>query len=282
MNFAASILLLYLACEGSNEGIYKRRRSTCAKPSKNSNFSEKKIFSNDVATYIGGFMELENTNKMSLIGVQWSGLKIHETLIENYYPEMKLVDKTWEDIFATFIVNTPDCEDEFFKNVKRIAVGHVDYKVRYPGERTPLLIACQFSHVRKRIGGIISDRFVNGEIISTLLERGANPDDVDERGISPMHAVAISGDVAGCKALLDKGANTYVYDKSKCTPFKYAASSGNSVEVLKMLVRCKPCENVGKFYSDALEFIKGWRNRWDEKEILWKALQMVKRKKESQ
>merc|ERR1712098_660604 len=228
-------------------------------------------------------MELENANKMSLIGVQWSGLKIHETFLENYYPEMALASKTWESVFATFVVNTPGREDVYFKIVKKIAASHVDHKARYPRKKTPLIIACQFGLDRNRMRvDKERDPFVNREIISLLLERGANPDDVDEEGTSPLHAVAKSGDENGCKALLDNGANSYVYDKNESTPFDNAAFCGNGVNVLKLLVKCRQCENVETFYSSALELIRGLPNRKKEKEILREALENVKRKKESQ
>ncbi|OOQ83264.1 hypothetical protein PEBR_35215 [Penicillium brasilianum] len=75
------------------------------------------------------------------------------------------------------------------------------------------------------------------ETIKVLLESGADPDEVDERGWGPLHFAADKGHWNIARLLLEKGATPGLINGSCMTPLDYAVSGGN-LEIVRLLLEC--------------------------------------------
>jgi hypothetical protein len=75
------------------------------------------------------------------------------------------------------------------------------------------------------------------EPIKVLLESGANPDQVDERGWGPLHFAADKGHWNIARLLLEKGATPGLINGSGMTPLDYVVSGGY-LELVRLLLEC--------------------------------------------
>jgi ankyrin repeat protein len=66
--------------------------------------------------------------------------------------------------------------------------------------------------------------FGDPALVEYLISRGANPNEVDDNGVSMLATAAIANNVAMAQALLAKGAEVNFVDKLGMTPLLYAAS----------------------------------------------------------
>jgi len=86
--------------------------------------------------------------------------------------------------------------------------------------RTPLHLAAYAGH---------------GEVVSVLIDQGADPNARDSTGGgTPLHWASIGGHVAAARALLEKGAKVNAKDKNNVTPL-FMAAQENKTEVAKLL-----------------------------------------------
>lgn len=72
------------------------------------------------------------------------------------------------------------------------------------------------------------------EVVSHLLEKGADINTTDENGRTPLINASFKGDSETVKTLLDHGADTTVKDKSGSTALTLAKLKGDS-QIVKML-----------------------------------------------
>lgn len=75
------------------------------------------------------------------------------------------------------------------------------------------------------------------ETIKVLLENGADPDEVDERGWGPLHFAADKGHWNIARLLLEKSATPGLINGSCMTPLDYAVSGGY-LEIVRLLLEC--------------------------------------------
>lgn len=75
------------------------------------------------------------------------------------------------------------------------------------------------------------------ETIKVLLESGADPDEVDERGWGPLHFAADKGHWNIARLLLEKGATPGLINGSCMTPLDYAVFGGY-LEIVRLLLEC--------------------------------------------
>src|SRR5262249_29968111 len=84
-------------------------------------------------------------------------------------------------------------------------------------------------------------------VAARLLEKGANPDAADNRGVTPLVAAAGVGNTAVAKRLLARGGNPNAYasgmGQKTATPLMGAAHNGD-VELARLLHASKPDPNV--------------------------------------
>jgi ankyrin repeat protein len=110
--------------------------------------------------------------------------------------------------------------DVTMTNLLLISKAAVDPVTRLGGY-TPLHLASQRGH---------------GLVVTRLLQAGANAAAVTSTGLQPIHFAAQAGDVAGIKALLDKGAGVNTKDVTHGrTPLVFATSAGR-VEAITLLI----------------------------------------------
>ncbi len=83
---------------------------------------------------------------------------------------------------------------------------------------TPLFTACYYKQTR---------------IIQTLLERGANPNAVNDKGYTPLHFATQKEDVS---LLLEHGANPSAKDRTGMTPLHCAVFNGYGKDVVQFLI----------------------------------------------
>lgn len=81
------------------------------------------------------------------------------------------------------------------------------------------------------------------EIISYLLEHGADINAQGQQGVSSLHRAALHGNVKLATYLLARGARVNIKDKTNATPLINAAGKGH-LEMVRLLLAYKPDVNV--------------------------------------
>jgi len=74
-------------------------------------------------------------------------------------------------------------------------------------------------------GGPGADSNAQRELISYLIDAGADPDAVDKSGVAPLHRAVRDRCSGGVSALIDKGANPLLMNKSGSTPLHLAVQN---------------------------------------------------------
>jgi ankyrin repeat protein len=104
---------------------------------------------------------------------------------------------------------------------ERLIAEHPEHvNAKCGSEGTPMNIAARAGHI---------------DILSLLLERGADVSGQGHAGQSPLHRASFGGKLEAGKALLDRGADINARDKDDWTPLHSAAFNGH-VEFARMLL----------------------------------------------
>jgi len=74
-------------------------------------------------------------------------------------------------------------------------------------------------------GGLGADSNSQRELISYLIDAGADPDALDKSGVAPLHRAVRDRCSGGVSALIDKGANPLLMNKSGSTPLHLAVQN---------------------------------------------------------
>ena len=74
-------------------------------------------------------------------------------------------------------------------------------------------------------GGPAGDSDAQRELISFLIDAGADPNALDKSGVAPLHRAVRDRCSAGVSALIDKGANPLLMNKSGSTPLHLAVQN---------------------------------------------------------
>jgi len=75
------------------------------------------------------------------------------------------------------------------------------------------------------------------QLLTTLLQCGANPNQENEFGITPLHIAVSSGDIKVIKALVESGADINLADKQGNTPLHHAVKAYKAnAEVMRLLL----------------------------------------------
>ena len=74
-------------------------------------------------------------------------------------------------------------------------------------------------------GGPSSDANAQRELISLLIDAGADPNALDKSGVAPLHRAVRDRCSAGVSALIDNGANPLLMNKSGSTPLHLAVQN---------------------------------------------------------
>ena len=97
--------------------------------------------------------------------------------------------------------------------LRALITGGVDVNVRHPFG-SPLLEAARFKAVRLADSSHSVQEERHTAAIEFLLENGADPNTVDHRGKTPLHAAALKADKFLVRRLLDAGADPNAKEKS--------------------------------------------------------------------
>ncbi len=132
-----------------------------------------------------------------------------------------------ETAAAIFAVN-PELADDPHALSQAAGNGH---------EAFVLLMLHHQPDLAKRVSGDAKTR----ELSEFLFERGANPNNADWLGITPLHQFARSGNIEKAALFLDHGADFHARDEDICsTPLGWAAKSGKLQMVEFFLERGAP------------------------------------------
>jgi ankyrin repeat protein len=97
----------------------------------------------------------------------------------------------------------------------------------------------------------------NGELVSLLLQHGADPGAVDDNGTTPLHLAARNGSVVLVEALLAYGANPTARNLAGATPYDEAKQQGHKA-ILQQLTaanhRTRPGHAVAEAHGHADPF----------------------------
>lgn len=112
--------------------------------------------------------------------------------------------------------------------------------------------------------------------VERLLASGADVNQQDEQGWTPLNWAAGRGDLACVGALLDAGADVFKVGRDQRTPYKIALAAGHA-EVVRLLSEAEDRAGGGRssrserLYSKAypLESLRGFAG-WSEGRINWK------------
>lgn len=77
------------------------------------------------------------------------------------------------------------------------------------------------------------------DLVTALLEGGADPNTVDEVGTSPLHNAAKMGHWHIARLLLEKNASPRIEDGNRATPLRLAVKAGHQ-EIVRLLLECDP------------------------------------------
>lgn len=77
------------------------------------------------------------------------------------------------------------------------------------------------------------------DLVTALLEGGADPNTVDEVGTSPLHNAAKSGHWHIARLLLEKNASPRIEDGNRATPLRLAVRAGHH-DIVRLLLECDP------------------------------------------
>ncbi|KAJ5927180.1 hypothetical protein N7516_008953 [Penicillium verrucosum] len=77
------------------------------------------------------------------------------------------------------------------------------------------------------------------DLVTALLEGGADPNTVDEIGTSPLHNAAKGGHWHIARLLLEKNASPRIEDGNRATPLRLAVKAGHQ-EIVRLLLECDP------------------------------------------
>ena len=117
-----------------------------------------------------------------------------------------------------------------------VDINHCDQR-----SETPLILAIQKNHP---------------DIVSVLLENGANVDCCTRCGLSPLHVACKEGNFRSAELLVNFGANLNIVDKHGETPLFYCARS-NNLKIGRLLLRHNADCNIENFINqNALDVAK--------------------------
>ena len=112
--------------------------------------------------------------------------------------------------------------------------------------------------------------------IEDLLASGADVNQQDEHGWTPLNWAAGKGQVAIVQLLLDRGADVFKVGRDQRTPYKIAMAAGH-VDVVKLLEEAEKRSGEGKSSQTVREYCKAYCLRdlrrfagWRESRINWK------------
>ncbi|KAJ5603251.1 hypothetical protein N7537_006207 [Penicillium hordei] len=77
------------------------------------------------------------------------------------------------------------------------------------------------------------------DLVTALLEGGADPNTVDEIGTSPLHNAAKGGHWHIARLLLEKNASPRIEDGNRATPLRLAVRAGHQ-EIVRLFLECDP------------------------------------------
>ena len=117
---------------------------------------------------------------------------------------------------------SPDLEDVISRSAHVHVLSPSTAKDPYDASRTALLQAVMNGHI---------------PIVQLLISYGADVNDHDEQGFTPLHECANNGDPEMTQFLLDNGARLDVRDDRGMTPLQLAAANGNAKVVELLLER---------------------------------------------
>ena len=105
------------------------------------------------------------------------------------------------------------------------------------GDVVALLLANAKGSGKQLAGGLLDDAVLKGQtdIVSLLVEGGADVNAAGLSGATPLHDAALKGRVEIAKLLIDKGANVNALNRYNATPLHDAALSGNT-EIARILI----------------------------------------------
>ena len=98
---------------------------------------------------------------------------------------------------------------------------HVNARARGDQELAPMHVAAQFQH---------------DDILSLLLENGADPEGEDAYIMTPLHRASWRGTLEAVRCLLDHGANIKARDRDGWTPLHCAVHEKNRIQVVRLLL----------------------------------------------
>jgi len=81
-------------------------------------------------------------------------------------------------------------------------------------------------------------RGTDNEVLTYLIEKGADLNALDSNGTAPLHSLASRGNADGIRILLAKGADIEIKSSNKSTPLHFAVL-GKRVEIIRLLVERK-------------------------------------------
>ena len=96
------------------------------------------------------------------------------------------------------------------------------------------------------------------EIVKTLLSYGANPNILDEYGLTFLHRSAKNGYIEITKESSNKKANIQSRNKDSYTPLHFAVDAGH-LEILKLLLSSGADVNTKNKYANTPLHIIKWR-----------------------
>jgi ankyrin repeat protein len=112
---------------------------------------------------------------------------------------------------------------------------HVNARARGDQELAPMHVAAQFRH---------------DDILSLLLENGADPEGEDAYIMTPLHRASWRGTLEAVLCLLDHGANIKARDRDGWTPLHCAVQEKNRIQVVRLLLErgadVNACDNRGR------------------------------------
>jgi uncharacterized protein len=112
--------------------------------------------------------------------------------------------------------------------------------------------------------------------IEELLAAGADVNQQDEHGWTPLNWAAGKGHVAALQSLLNRGADVFKVGRDQRTPYKIALAAGH-VEIVKLLSEAEKRTGLGKSSQTECEYCKAYYLKdlrkfagWRESKINWK------------
>ena len=96
-------------------------------------------------------------------------------------------------------------------------------------EMCDLLVArgASLAAVDKHGCGVWHMGYAHSAVRAWLIDRGADPNRIDENGFAPLHCAAEAGNAAACEDLLKAGADPYIRNQDGYTALHNATSEGH-------------------------------------------------------